>query len=173
MILLLNGPGLALLGERQPELHGTTTLPQVEQMVREVCASYGLELQACQSNWEGALLDFLEEHRQRVQGVIVNPGALARQSHALAACLAGLGCPVVEVLLANPHAGAARPARDLVAPACTGLVAGLGAAGYHHAAVHLCGLLTQVAQAGTGDDLPGEESEQIPVDTTARGDYEG
>jgi len=173
MILLVNGPGLALLGERQPEVYGATTLPEVEQMVREVCASYGLALAAFQSNGEGALLDFLQEHRQRAQGVIVNPGALGSQSHALADCLEALGCPVVEVQLANPHARDQWRRHDLVARACTGRIAGLGVAGYHYAAVHLCGMLTQAAQAGTGDDLPGEEPEHIPVDTAARGDYEG
>jgi 3-dehydroquinate dehydratase II len=173
MILLVNGPNLNLLGEREPEVYGSATLAEVEQLVREACAAYGLELVAFQSNWEGALIDFLQEHRHRAQGVILNPGTLGQQSYALHDCLASLPCPAVEVHISNVHAREEWRRRSLVAPACIGQITGLGIAGYHYAALHLCSLLSQSAQAGTGGDLPAEEVEPIPVDATARGDYEG
>ncbi|HEX9291461.1 MAG TPA: type II 3-dehydroquinate dehydratase, partial [Anaeromyxobacteraceae bacterium] len=97
MILLVNGPNLNLLGEREPEIYGRETLADVERMVTEACAAYGLEVKAFQSNWEGALLDFLQEHRHEAQGVILNPGALTHTSRALPDCLRSLPCPTIEV----------------------------------------------------------------------------
>jgi 3-dehydroquinate dehydratase II len=173
MILLVNGPNLNLLGEREPEVYGTATLADVERLVRETCAAYGVEVAAFQSNWEGAILDFLQEHRHGAQGVIVNPGALTHQSYALHDCLKALPCPAVEVHISNVHAREEWRRRSVVAPACAGQIAGLGIHGYHYAALHLCALLSQRAEAGTGEDLPAEEAEAIPVDVSARGDYEG
>jgi len=173
MILLVNGPNLNLLGEREPHIYGSTTLADVEQMVREACAPYGLELLAYQSNWEGALIDFLQENRREAQGVIINPGAFTHSSLALYDCLKALPCPTIEVHISNVHAREEWRRKSVLAPACLGQITGLGVAGYHYAATHLCGLLAQTAQAATGEDLEASEPERIPVDVTARGDYEG
>lgn len=173
MILLVNGPNLNLLGEREPEAPGAATLADVEEMVREACAAYGVEVLAFQSNWEGAILDFLQEQRQTARGVILNPGTLAHTSRALHDCLATLSCPVVEVQVANPHAREPWRRESVVAPACLGQISGLGVAGYHYAALHLCGLLAQSQQAASGDPPAEEGAEVIPVDTRARGEYEG
>lgn len=176
MILLVNGPNLNLLGEREPEVYGATTLAEVEEMVREACAGYGVEVVAFQSNWEGAILDFLQEHRQAAQGVILNPGALTHTSRALHDCLKALRCPAVEVHISNIHAREPWRRESLVAPACAGQITGLGIAGYHYAATHLCGLLAQAQRAASGEpagEPPAEEGESIPVDPSARGDYEG
>jgi 3-dehydroquinate dehydratase II len=173
MILLVNGPNLNLLGEREPEIYGSATLADVEQMVREACAPYGVEVMACQSNWEGALIDFLQEHRREAQGVILNPGAFTHTSHALYDCLKSLPCPAIEVHISNVHRREEWRRRSVLAPACLGQVVGLGVAGYHYAATHLCGLLAQAARAATGEDLANPEPEPFPVDPAARGDYEG
>jgi 3-dehydroquinate dehydratase II len=173
MILLVNGPNLNLLGEREPHIYGSATLADVEQMVREACAPYGVELLAYQSNWEGAVIDFLQEHRREAQGVILNAGALTHTSYALHDCLKALSCPAIEVHISNVHAREEWRRKSVLAPACLGQVAGLGVAGYHYAATHLCGLLAQQAQAATGEDLPAEAPESIPEDLNARGEYEG
>jgi len=147
MILLVNGPNVNLLGERQPEIYGYDTLEDVERMVSETCAAYGLEVRAFQSNWEGALLDFLQEHRHEAHGVILNPGALAQTSRALADCLRALPCATIEVHVSNIHAREPWRSDSLVAQAARGHIVGLGIAGYYYAAVHLCS--QAAAQAAT------------------------
>src|SRR5512140_855690 len=116
MILLVNGPNLNLLGEREPDVYGHETLADVERMVSEACAGYGLEVKAFQSNWEGALLDFLQEYRHVAQGVILNPGALTHTSRALGDCLRALPCPAIEVHVSNIHGREAWRRESLVAP---------------------------------------------------------
>jgi 3-dehydroquinate dehydratase-2 len=157
MILVVNGPNLNLLGEREPEIYGPGTLADVEQMVRDACAPYGVEVLAYQSNWEGALIDFLQEHRADAQGVILNAGALTHTSRALHDCLRALPCPTVEVHISNVDAREEWRRESVIAPACLGQIAGLGVAGYHYAALHLCGLLAQgraPAAAGEPGLLP-------------------
>jgi 3-dehydroquinate dehydratase-2 len=138
MILLVNGPNLNLLGEREPEVYGRETLADVERMVSAVCAGYGLEVKAFQSNWEGALIDFLQTHRKRALGVILNPGALTHTSRALADCLKALTCPTIEVHISNVHAREPWRRESFISPVARGQIVGLGIAGYHYAALYLC-----------------------------------
>jgi 3-dehydroquinate dehydratase-2 len=169
MILLVTGPNLNLLGTREPEVYGTATLADVEQIVREASAPFGLEVLAYQSNWEGALIDFLLEHRGDARGIIVNPGALGHTSYALHDCLRAMPCPAVEVHVSNIHAREEWRRKSVVAPACVGQIAGLGVAGYHYAAQHLCGIATQ-AEAPAPVDLA---AEGVPVGGETGGGYQG
>jgi 3-dehydroquinate dehydratase-2 len=135
VILLLNGPNLNLLGEREA---GAATLADVERMVEQTCAAHGLPVRSFQSSSEGAILDFVHAHRHEARGVLVNPGALAQGSWALRDCLAALGVPAVEVHLANERAREpARPA-SVLATAVRGRIEGLGVEGYRLAALWLC-----------------------------------
>jgi 3-dehydroquinate dehydratase-2 len=156
MILVVNGPNLNLLGEREPAIYGSATLADVEQIVRDACAPYGLEVMAYQSNWEGALIDFLQEHRTEAQGVILNAGAFTHTSHALHDCLRTLPCPTIEVHISNVHAREAWRRESVLAPACIGQIVGLGVSGYHYAALHLCSLVHQARSASAGVE-PGLE----------------
>ncbi|HVP69491.1 MAG TPA: type II 3-dehydroquinate dehydratase [Anaeromyxobacteraceae bacterium] len=174
MILLVNGPNLNLLGEREPETYGATTLPEIEKMVEEACAAYGQPVKAIQSNYEGALLDFLHENRHEAKGVIVNPGALSHTSYALHDCLKALPCPAVEVHISNVHAREEWRRRDLVAPATRGQVVGLGPTGYYFAAVWLCSQL--VAQPAEAVEAAEGEAMEVPptdLEPVVGGDYEG
>jgi len=171
MILLVNGPNLNLLGEREPAVYGETTLPDIEKMVEEACAAYGQPVKAIQSNYEGALIDFLQENRHAAKGVIVNPGALSHTSYALHDCLKALPCPAVEVHISNVHAREEWRRQDLVAPATLGQVVGLGPTGYYFAAVWLCGRLAeQPAEAAEGEPIEVPATDLQPV---VGGDYEG
>ncbi len=138
MILLVNGPNLNLLGEREPEIYGRTTLHEIEKLVRDACAGWNVEVKAFQSNHEGALLDFLQEHRARARGIVINAGAYTHTSYALHDCLKALPVPAVEVHISNIHAREAFRRQSVIAPACRGVIAGLGIRGYLLAAEWLC-----------------------------------
>jgi len=176
MILLVNGPNLNLLGEREPNVYGATTLPEIEAMVREACAPYGVEVKALQSNYEGALVDFLQEHRHEAQGVIANLGALTHTSYALHDCFKSLSCPVVEVHISNVQAREEWRRKSVVAPATRGQIVGLGPSGYYFAAVWLCGQIPAAADGIESAGVsPGEllvEGEPLPPPKPGPGEYE-
>jgi 3-dehydroquinate dehydratase-2 len=154
MILLVNGPNLNLLGEREPEVYGSTTLAEIERLVSDTCAQYGIQVRAFQSNWEGALVDFIQEHRHQARGIIVNPGALTHSSYALHDCLKGVRAPAIEVHISNVHAREEWRRRSVVSPATLGQIVGLGPAGYWLAALHLCNELSQGAPATAPSTAP-------------------
>ena len=129
-ILVLNGPNLNLLGTREPELYGTTTLAEIEAQVRNVARELGIEVEFAQSNHEGALLDALHAARGRFQGVLMNPGALTHTSLALGDGLVAAGLPAVEVHLTNPAARERFRHRSRTARGAVGYVAGFGARSY-------------------------------------------
>ena len=103
-LLLLNGPNLNLLGEREPQIYGTTTLPQLERLVTVRAQELGLGLRAFQSIHEGALLDRLHEARAWAAGCLFNPGALTHYAWSLRDAVLAVKFPVVEVHLSEPKA---------------------------------------------------------------------
>jgi len=137
-ILVLHGPNLNLTGLREPEVYGSTTLAEIDEMLRCHASARDAELEMFQSNHEGALIDRLHEGRGIVQGCIFNPGAFTHYSYALRDAVAAVDYPVVEVHLSLPAAREEFRHRSVIAPVCRGQVAGFGARGYELA---LCGLL--------------------------------
>jgi 3-dehydroquinate dehydratase-2 len=150
MILLVNGPNLNLLGEREPDVYGRTTLREIEDMVRSACDGWSVGVTAFQSNHEGQLIDFIHEHRKRARGIVINPGALTHTSFALHDCLKAVGLPAIEVHLSNVHVREEFRRTSVVAPACRGQITGLGPRGYLLAAEWLCAETARpVALAGS------------------------
>ena len=130
-ILLVNGPNLNLLGEREPQVYGYTTLPQIIAVVRQKAAEKGYEVEDFQSNNEGALIDFVQAQRKSICGIIINPGAFTHYSIALRDCLAALEkVPVVEVHLSNVYAREEFRHHSLIAPVALGQITGFGPKGY-------------------------------------------
>jgi 3-dehydroquinate dehydratase-2 len=129
-VLLVHGPNLNLLGERNPAVYGRTTLLDIEDDVAAVCGARGAIAMCFQSNHEGALIDFLHEHRRLARGVVLNAGAYTHTSVALRDAIEGVQLPVVEVHISNTHAREGFRQRSLIAPVCLGQVTGLGRAGY-------------------------------------------
>jgi 3-dehydroquinate dehydratase-2 len=138
MILLVNGPNLNLLGEREPEVYGRTTLSEIEELVKNACAGWNVVVEPFQSNHEGALIDFIQDHRKLARGIIINPGGFTHTSVALHDCLKGTTAPAVEVHISNLHAREEFRKKSVVAPACRGQITGLGVRGYILAAEWLC-----------------------------------
>ncbi|MGH7639582.1 MAG: type II 3-dehydroquinate dehydratase [Candidatus Dormibacteria bacterium] len=130
-VLLLNGPNLNLLGTRQPDIYGQSTLAEIEAKVRQRCLELGAELQARQSNSEGELIDAIQAAPGLgVAGIILNPGGYSHTSVAIRDALLAVELPAVEVHLSNPMAREEFRRTDLVAGACFGVVAGFGSRGY-------------------------------------------
>jgi 3-dehydroquinate dehydratase-2 len=144
-IAVLNGPNLNLLGTREPELYGRTTLAEVEARLSEVGRELGVDVECAQHNGEGALVDLVHSLRGRAQGAIVNAGAYSHSSLALRDALAGIALPFVEVHVTNVYAREPERRHSMLAPAAVGSVVGLGAHGYELA---LRGLVATLRERG-------------------------
>lgn len=129
-ILILNGPNLNLLGTRQPEVYGTTTLADIEALCHETAARINVVVTFEQSNSEGALIDLIHGARGTQDGIILNAGAYTHTSVALMDAISSVGLPVVELHLSNIHAREAFRAKSFIAPVAIGQICGFGAHGY-------------------------------------------
>jgi 3-dehydroquinate dehydratase-2 len=130
LVLILSGPNLNLLGEREPEVYGTTTLGDHIAAAAEAAAAHGLVIEHVQSNHEGELVDAVQGARSRAAAIIINPGALTHYAWSLHDALAAFDGPIVEVHLSNPNAREAWRHTSVIAPVATGSIMGLGGAGY-------------------------------------------
>lgn len=129
-VLILNGPNLNLLGTRQPEVYGSTTLSDIEQMCTEHAKALGLKLAFNQSNHEGELVDMLHAARGTQDGVIFNAGAYTHTSVALMDAVSSIALPVIEVHLSNIHAREEFRHKSYLSPVALGQICGFGAHGY-------------------------------------------
>jgi 3-dehydroquinate dehydratase-2 len=129
-VLLIHGPNLNLLGQREPEIYGTSTLDDYVAATTERAASHGLTLDTIQSNHEGVIVDAIHEARSRYQAIVINAGALTHYSWALHDALATFAGPVVEVHISQPNAREPWRHTSVVAPVASGSIAGFGMLGY-------------------------------------------
>lgn len=150
LVVLLSGPNLDLLGERQPDVYGTDTLADHVAAAAEEAAAAGLVVEHHQTNHEGELVDLVHGARHRAAALVVNAGALSHYSWSLHDALAAFDGPVVEVHLSNPAARETWRHTSVVAPVADGTVAGFGGLGYRLAIVAVARLLA----AGAGGATP-------------------
>lgn len=129
-ILVLNGPNLNLLGQRQPEIYGSTTLADIESMCRETAQELGVDLEFGQSNDEGTMLDIIHAARSVHDGIILNAGAYTHTSVALRDAISSVELPVIELHLSNIHAREEFRQKSFISAVALGLICGFGAAGY-------------------------------------------
>ena len=129
-ILILNGPNLNLLGIRQPEVYGRTTLTDIRDLCQAKAKTMGMALDFEQSNHEGKLIDLIHAARGTHHGIIINAGAYTHTSIALMDALKSVALPVIELHLSNIHARESYRHRSYIAPIAIGQICGFGAAGY-------------------------------------------
>lgn len=129
-VLVIHGPNLNLLGQRETNVYGTTTLAEINERLEERAKALGIEIEVMQSNHEGAVLDRLASARDHFDGILINPAAWTHTSVALRDAIAATGLPAVEVHLSNVHAR--EPFRQIsyTAPVCIGQICGFGPDSY-------------------------------------------
>ena len=140
-ISVLNGPNLNLLGQREPEVYGRTTLSEIEAMVREAARVHGAEVDWFQTNHEGALVDAVQALKGRADGALINAAALTHSSLALRDALLAVQVPFVELHLSNIFAREPARRHSLIADLALGMVTGFGAQSYVLALQALVGRL--------------------------------
>ncbi len=129
-IYILNGPTLNLLGTREPEIYGRTTLAEIGKMTAARAKTHGLATVFRQSNHEGELVDWIQEARTKAAGIILNGAAYTHTSVAIYDALKALDKPIIEVHLSNPHAREEFRHHSYVSRVAKGVICGLGAQGY-------------------------------------------
>lgn len=129
-ILVMHGANLNLLGTREPELYGRTTLSEIDEQLLARAEELGVELETFQSNHEGELVEAIQRARGNVDAIVINPGGFSHTSVVILDALAAVGIPTVEVHLTNIHAREEFRRRSLIAPVAVGQICGFGALSY-------------------------------------------
>jgi 3-dehydroquinate dehydratase II len=140
-ILILHGPNLNLLGEREPGVYGTVTLEQINQRMHALARERNVELRILHSNTEGELVDAIQEARKWANGILINPGAYTHYSYAIRDAIAAVRLPSLEVHLSNIFAREPFRNQSVIAPVCIGSVCGLGWRSYE---IGLRGLMEHI-----------------------------
>lgn len=129
-VLVIHGPNLNLLGEREPSVYGTITLAEIDRRLQALAREAGATVETFQSNHEGAIIDRLHAARGRYGAIVLNPGALTHYSYALRDAIASIAVPVVEVHVSNIHAREAFRHTSVIAPVAKGQIIGFGVHSY-------------------------------------------
>lgn len=132
-VLVLHGPNLNLLGTRQPEIYGKTTLDEINQELIRLGKENHAAVKCHQSNHEGQIVDWLHEFREWAHGVLMNPGALTHYSYSIHDAIMAIEKPVIEIHISNIHARESWRNKSVIAPVCIGQTMGLGPEGYFKA----------------------------------------
>lgn len=141
-ILVIHGPNLNLLGQREPEIYGHLTLADINQALIGQAQTAGLALDSFQSNWEGAIVDRIHQaFADKTRFIIINPAALTHTSVALRDALLSVMIPFIEVHLSNVHARESFRHHSYLSDKASGIICGLGAEGYHYALAYALKLL--------------------------------
>ncbi len=147
-ILLIHGPNLNLLGKREPQIYGSTSLEDINTRMMQVADECQAELRIFQSNSEGALIDAIHEAGEWADGIVINPGAYGHYSYALRDALAAVRLPAIEVHLSNIHAREKFRYKSVISAVVVGSIAGLGWRSYECGIRALIGILRDRKQAG-------------------------
>ena len=143
-IMFINGPNLNMLGTREPDVYGSITYPQLQSYIEERCQELDIESTVVQSNYEGDIINFIQEaFHEQYQGIVINPGAYTHYSHAIADAIRSVNIPTVEVHLSNIHKREEFRKKTVTAEACIGSITGLGKISYILAAQAIKNILNE------------------------------
>jgi 3-dehydroquinate dehydratase-2 len=162
VVVVLHGPNLNLLGSREPDIYGHTTLREIDADLQVRGRELGLLVQTFQSNQEGALIDRVQQARGQARGLVINAGGLTHTSVSLRDAIAAVALPTVEVHLSNLHAREEFRHRSLLAPVCLGQIAGLGPVGYRLALEALAQIFARSPMGGAANSHDVESSRTGP-----------
>ncbi len=129
-ILVLHGPNLNLLGEREPEVYGRISLAELNRKLEDFARAAGVEVKICQTNHEGTLIDLIHEHRHWAGGIVINPGALTHYSYALRDAIAAVGIPTAEVHLSDIEKRESFRRISVIRDVCVTQICGKGVQSY-------------------------------------------
>ncbi|PMQ02226.1 MAG: type II 3-dehydroquinate dehydratase [Dictyoglomus sp. NZ13-RE01] len=138
-VLILHGPNLNLLGIREPNIYGNVSFQKLNELITEKAKEKNIEVRILQSNWEGQLIDWIQEYREWADAIVINPGALTHYSYSLRDALASFEKPVIEVHLSNIYKREEFRHHSVIAPIALGQISGFGINSYLLAleAIHL------------------------------------
>ncbi len=129
-ILVIHGPNLCLLGEREPQIYGNIKLSDINESIERKARELGVEIEIFQANGEGEIVDKIIDSKDKIDGILINPAAYTHTSIAIRDCISGVGLPAVEVHLSNIYAREEFRKRSMIAPVCIGQVSGFGMMSY-------------------------------------------
>lgn len=129
-ILVVNGPNLNLLGKREPQVYGTSSLDELNKRLADMAGELKIELAFFQSNHEGEIIDFIHREAPDADGMLINPGALTHYSYALRDAIASVNIEAIEVHMSNIYGREEFRRKSVIAPVCQGTLAGFGFYGY-------------------------------------------
>jgi 3-dehydroquinate dehydratase II len=145
LIAVVNGPNLNLLGSREPGIYGSSTWEEIRKTIEERAKELGVQLEFFQSNHEGEIIDYLQGLAGRVQGLIINPGALTHYSYSLSDTLVVLDVPSIEVHMSNIYSREEWRSRSVISPVAEGVISGFKGFGYELA---LLAISRRLARSG-------------------------
>ena len=129
-VLVIHGPNLNLLGEREPEIYGTQTLDEINELIAATAREIGVDVDCAQYNGEGEIVSAIQNARTRYDGIVINPGAYSHYSYAIADAIGSISIPVIEAHLSNIAAREAFRRTSVTASTCNALISGLGPRSY-------------------------------------------
>ncbi|MEM0912051.1 MAG: type II 3-dehydroquinate dehydratase [Pseudomonadota bacterium] len=143
-LALLNGPNLNLLGTREPETYGSTTLEDIEKSLTKIAQIHGFDLESMQSNAEHELVDFIHHGMNRLSGILINPGAFTHTSVALRDAFLGTNIPFVEIHVSNVYARETFRHRSYLSDIASGVIIGCGVKGYEYGLLALINAINKI-----------------------------
>lgn len=159
-VIVIQGPNLNMLGIREPRIYGTAKLETIHQNIQKHAEQIGLEVDFFQSNFEGEIVDKIQESLGQYQGIIINPAAYSHTSVAIRDAISAVGLPTIEVHISNIHAREEFRQKSLTAGVCSGVIAGFGPMGYHLALQGISQILNEIQAIRQAREAQAKQQEQ-------------